>query len=199
MPSIPPEPDRKLFRERLRAHLEAADLSQAALEKRIGAPKGSLTRVFGGRKALTWELLRDACEALDADPVALVAGTAFEEILPEEPPSTPEVEAPAPLPAPEERPPEEPVPPPDLEAEPPPEAEEVGPEPVSVPEHTLGGAEIPPPEHSPGGVDLAPDEGPAPEDGPRPKLKALPKKVVGAVAAGAVAAGALVATLFRRR
>ena len=76
------ERDRETFKERLKTRLDAAGVSQSAMEERIGAPTGSFTRIFGGRKSLTWEILRDTSEQLGIDPSELVDGTGLAALIP---------------------------------------------------------------------------------------------------------------------
>lgn len=184
----PEERDREIFKDRLKARLDEAGLSQAAMEKRIGASSGTFTRVFGGRKALTWEVLRDTSRELGIAPSALVEGTTLAALLPAH-------EGPPPLPTTEIA----------LEAKLPP--------PEPVPGDNRGGraAELSPDDEPDDtyedlgrrAAELSPDdfepELEATERIEEPGTRRIPGRVVAAVAAGAAAAGAVLAAILKRR
>lgn len=73
----PSDEDRELLRERVRALIDATGSSQRKIETDCGWSSGTLTRVFGGRKAVDRELVEALAAALGTTPEPLVAGTTW--------------------------------------------------------------------------------------------------------------------------
>lgn len=85
--------DREQLRERVRAILDRTGASQKSVETACEWSSGTLTRVFGGRKAVDAELITTLAKALDTDPHTLVDGTGFAALLAEgSPPRSPDPE-----------------------------------------------------------------------------------------------------------
>ena len=74
-----------MLRERVRARIDAAGSSQRKIETENGWSSGTLSRVFGGRKAVDAELLGALAKAIGAEPRELVAETSYASLLTDEP------------------------------------------------------------------------------------------------------------------
>ncbi len=147
--------DRDKLRKRVKAALDGR--TQRELETELELSSGTLTRVFGGRRQVDAELLTAMAQGLGMEPIALVKGTKFAELLQEpesELPPEPGAE-PEPEPAPEPEPEPEPGPTVVDEALPPPVA--AAPEPPDT-DRTIP---VPDPEPAP-----PPPPGPAASQGP---------------------------------
>ncbi|MBW2253702.1 MAG: helix-turn-helix transcriptional regulator [Deltaproteobacteria bacterium] len=164
--------DREAFKSRVKALLKEQGLTQGALEKRIGASSGTLTRVFGGRKNLDAETLAAIASGLGVPAAQLLE---LEDVVTPEPPPAeePPAEAAAPEPPPAEEPAAEaaaPEPPP---AEEPP-AEAAAPEPPPAEEPP---AEEPPAKEPPAEA-AAPEPPPAEEAAPTERVRPPPDEEV---------------------
>ncbi|MBW1877555.1 MAG: helix-turn-helix transcriptional regulator [Deltaproteobacteria bacterium] len=149
--------DREAFKSRVKALLKEQGLTQGALEKRIGASSGTLTRVFGGRKNLDAETLAAIASGLGVPAAQLLE---LEDVVTPEPP--PAEEPPAEAAAPEPPPAEEPA------------AEAAAPEPPPAEEPP---AEEPPAKEPPAEA-AAPEPPPAEEAAPTERVRPPPDEEV---------------------
>lgn len=84
LPPVPPKPsakDRAIFAKRVKSRIKESGLSGRKVEDRINMARGTLSKLYGGRIALSAETLREIACALDVGPEVLVAGTAFAHLL----------------------------------------------------------------------------------------------------------------------
>jgi transcriptional regulator with XRE-family HTH domain len=91
-PPTPPPPtaeDRGILRDRLKALFKDKKVSGRSVEERVGVGRGTLSKVYSGKMALTHRLLHELSQVLDVPPEALVERTAFAHLLETAPP-TPE-------------------------------------------------------------------------------------------------------------
>jgi len=88
-PIAPPErpaptrDDRSALERRVKDLARQRETSLAAVERRMGRARGTLSKVFGGRIRLSHSILVEVCTVLEVEPVELVDGTAFRGLLDE--------------------------------------------------------------------------------------------------------------------
>ena len=74
--------DREVFRERVKVEIKNLGVSARAIEEDLGLSKGSLSRIYGGRKNLDPDLLGRLAFRLSVDPLLLVGGTGLAHLVP---------------------------------------------------------------------------------------------------------------------
>ncbi len=77
--------DRGLLKERLVAHFKDGKTSGRKVEKRIGLPVGTISKICTGRVRLTLKVVKEIADVLAIGPDVLVEGTNFARVLLEAP------------------------------------------------------------------------------------------------------------------
>lgn len=86
----PTDADRDTLRDRLKDAIARAGTTARAVEESLDLSRGTISRLYNGRRLLDSELLNQIASELGVVPDPLVAGTAFEELLVREPVREPE-------------------------------------------------------------------------------------------------------------
>jgi transcriptional regulator with XRE-family HTH domain len=84
MPPSPVPPtgeDRRIFRDRMVAALKSVVLSQRQAEFNIGMARGTISKIYSGRVALSLKTLRELAEQARVEPQDLVSGTGLAQVL----------------------------------------------------------------------------------------------------------------------
>jgi len=74
--------DLEAFRDRVKERLKELGLSARSVEEDMDLTRGTLTRIYGGRKTLDVEMLARLAFRLQVDPLILVGDTGLEVLVP---------------------------------------------------------------------------------------------------------------------